>query len=707
MDTMKNANDEMSPRLKELQRENKKLIRKIKKYEDIIERGKATSNTKRNIDNVLSAERIKLEKYMNLLLGNSPEMVLFFDQMGRLVYSTDTFLKNTHIANYGLINARTLREVFQMFADDQWIKTIEQHYEEAISNKETVTLDEEADFGNDNNISSYKIRFTPMLGDNHEVEGMLILFHDITAELKAKDAALQSSLAKSNFLANMSHEMRTPLNAIIGMTHIGTNSNDVTKKDYSLKKISDASNHLLGVINDVLDMSKIEMNKLELSYTNFDFEKMLIKVTNLVNFNVEKKSQNFIVNLDEKIPPFLFSDEQRLAQVITNLLSNAVKFTAEGGTIHLSAMKIDEDKADGVNYIDISVKDNGIGITGEQKERLFGSFEQADNSISRKYGGTGLGLTISKKIVEMMGGEMKVESESGLGSTFSFTIPVKTGHGTVQQHLSKGISWSNVRILAIDESKETRDCFLNTANTIGFHCDVAKNPSQALKFLDEPDDKYDIIFVDWKNSDMDSIELTRNIKNKHNKKSVVVIISTTEWNNVESEARQAGVDAFIPKPLFKSTLIDVINDCISIDEHMKNAGMETFVDKSDMEGITILLAEDIEINREIVLGLFEGTGVNIDIAENGKVAYQRFEKNPDKYDVIFMDIHMPELDGYEATRLIRAMDIPKAKSIPIIAMTANVFSKDIKKCMDVGMNDHVGKPLDVDEVMEKLKLQIL
>lgn len=707
MEEKKLSLDELEAELKLAKRENKKLNRTIRRYEDIIQRGKATSNAKKNIESVLSAERLKLEKYMSLLLENSPEMVLLFDQTGRFIYSTDVFLTNTHIANYGLINARTLREVFTLFADDQWIDKIEGYYKEAIDKKKTVTVDEAVDVSNNNNMRNYKIIFTPMISENGDVEGMMILFHDITAELQAKEAALQSSSAKSDFLANMSHEMRTPLNAVIGMTHIGSTTNNMEKKDYCLKKISEASTHLLGVINDVLDMSKIEMNKLELSFTDFDFEKMLVRVTNLVNFNVEKKNQTFIANIDKSIPPYVYTDEQRFAQVITNLLSNAVKFTPEHGTIKLAANKVGEDKSKNINYINISVSDTGIGITDDQRKRLFSSFEQADNSISRKYGGTGLGLTISKKIVDLMGGEFKVESTPGEGSTFSFLIPVKTGEGIVSTKLPKGVSWSNIRILAIDDSPEIRDYFASTAQAIGFHCDIAENATETMKLLEEnSNQKYDVIFVDWKLPGMNGIELTKEIKEKYNKEAVVIMISATEWHNIEPDARRAGINGFIQKPLFTSTLTDSINECISIDDHMKSAGMDTFNDKSGLEGIRILLAEDIEINREIVIGLFEGTGVAIDTAENGRQAYTLFKNNPDKYDAIFMDIHMPEMDGYESTRLIRALGTAKSRSVPIIAMTANVFSKDIEKCLKVGMNDHVGKPLDVDEVMEKLRRQL-
>jgi CheY-like chemotaxis protein len=410
------------------------------------------------------------------------------------------------------------------------------------------------------------------------------------------------------------------------------------------------------------------------------------------------------VHIDSAIPHFVYADELRLSQVITNLLSNAVKFTHEGGQIRLSANKIGEDKDNQVSYVQISVSDTGIGIPQEQMSRLFTSFEQADNSIARKYGGTGLGLAISKKIVELMSGTLTVDSVVGQGSTFSFMIPMKKGVGISKLTLAKGIGWSNLRVLAVDDAEETRDYFLATSSALGFQCDVAKDGYEALKMVDS-NEPYDVIFIDWRMPGMNGLDVAEKIKSKYGDKVVIIMISAVEWSEIEEKARVAGVNSFLPKPLFTSALVDSINECITVEEHLEQTG--NIADEGDdYEDINILLAEDIEINREIVLGIFDGTGAEITEVENGVDAVREFEAHPEKYDVIFMDIHMPEMDGYEATERIRALDTPKARTVPIIAMTANVFSKDIEKCLSVGMNDHVGKPLDVDEVMKKLRLQL-
>jgi len=397
----------------------------------------------------------------------------------------------------------------------------------------------------------------------------------------AKNKSDTENKHKSAFLANMSHEIRTPMNAIIGMIRIGRCAPDLERKDYCFTKIEDAANHLLGVINDILDMSKIEANKFDLSPVEFNFEEMIRRVVNVNNFRIDEKYQEFALQIDPSIPVTLIGDDNRIAQVIANLLGNAIKFTPERGIISLAASLAGEEK--GVCTLQISVSDNGIGIKPEQKEKIFQSFEQAESSTTRKYGGTGLGLAISKRIVEMMGGRIWVESEFGRGSNFTFTIQVK--RGTVKESSAKDKR----------QNKET----------------------------------------------------------------------------------PAG----------------------------------------DIEGIfagrRVLLAEDVEINREIIQALLEPTQLEIDFAENGAEAVRKFSEAPNKYDMIFMDIQMPEMDGYEATRRIRALEaklrndnkvlLERPMGVPIIAMTANVFREDIERCLHAGMNSHIGKPVNFDEVITKLR----
>ena len=401
-----------------------------------------------------------------------------------------------------------------------------------------------------------------------------LLRNEMTQELaSALDRAQSASKAKSNFLSNMSHEIRTPLNAIIGMTTIGKSAAEIEKKDYAFTKIDGASSHLLGVINDVLDMSKIEADKFELSHVDFDFEKMLQKAVNFIGFRLSENSQKLTVNLDPNVPQRMIGDDQRLAQVITNLLSNAVKFTPELGSIVMNVDYMGEEN--GLCIIKIRVEDNGIGITREQQERLFNSFEQAESSTSRKFGGTGLGLAISKRIIELMNGEIWVESELGRGAAFTFVV----------------------RLVSV--------------------------PHETYK----------------------------------------------------------------PKPAERKA------DADSADAAGRG---------ESLEGYCILLAEDVEINREIVIALLEPTLVEIECAVNGTEAVRAFCENPERYDLIFMDLQMPEMDGLTATQEIRALDFEKAKTIPIVAMTANVFKEDVEKCIAAGMNNHIGKPIDYDDMLAML-----
>jgi signal transduction histidine kinase/DNA-binding response OmpR family regulator len=524
-----------------------------------------------------------------------------------------------------------------------------------------------------------------------------IIRNRMTLDLaRAQSEAEAASKAKSDFLSNMSHEIRTPMNAIIGMTSIGRSADGAERKDYAFDKIGDASTHLLGVINDILDMSKIEANKLELSYDEFVFEKVLKKVVDINNFRIEEKRQNFRVHIDRAIPRTLIGDDQRLTQVITNLVSNAVKFTPEGGDIRIDATLAGE--ADGLCTLRIGVTDTGIGISREQQARLFSSFQQAESGTSRKFGGTGLGLAISKRIVEMMGGRIWIESEVGHGSVFAFTIRAKRGAAARQGLLPPDVNWENLRIFAIDDDKDIRAYFTQLAQRIGVYCDTASSGEEACAAMAQSEDAYDICFVDWKLPGIDGIELTRRIKADKGGKSVVVMISSADRSVIEDEGRRAGVDKFLSKPLFPSSVIDCINECLNISENVVEAESPAAVEY-DFADRCVLLAEDAEINREIVLALLEPTRLRIECAENGAVAVRLFAENPERYDLIFMDVQMPEMDGYEATRRIRALDAPNAATVPIIAMTANVFREDVEKCLEAGMNGHIGKPLDIDEVL--------
>ena len=517
-----------------------------------------------------------------------------------------------------------------------------------------------------------------------------------------KEIAEKGSRAKSDFLSHMSHEIRTPLNAIIGMINIGLNTGDFEKKNYCLRRADSASKHLLGIVNDILDMSKIESDIFELSYNEIDFEEMLMNIINVANVRAEEKKQTLIININKNVPNFIESDELHLSQVITNLLSNAVKFTPEKGMVTLNIEKISE-TGDEIE-LQVEVIDTGIGISKEQQSRIFVPFFQVDASIKKNYGGTGLGLVITKKIVNMMGGDIFLESEPQMGSKFKFTIKAKKLSEKPRANLSKNIDKGEIRILAVDGSAEIRKYFKNVMRNFRLYCDVAANGAEALELINHKNMIYNMFFIDWKLPDMDGINLTNKIKAIYTDNSVVVMSSMADWHLIEKKAVASGVKCSTYKPLFPSKLIDAINTCMgeTMKETAYTANKELIRKHYDFSHHRILIAEDVEINREIMSAILEETEISVEFAENGKTAVGMFVDDPEKYSLILMDINMPIMDGYEAARLIRSLDVPRAASIPILAMTANVFKEDIEKCLASGMNDHTGKPIDTSALFGML-----
>ncbi|MCL2565722.1 MAG: response regulator [Defluviitaleaceae bacterium] len=641
-------------------------------------------------------ERHLQYEYNTLLLENAPNMIFILDFGMRFRLGSRAFLQFLGCEDPGLLIGLSFEELFGDVMPDDWVKSTYTLFSSAMKDRKLIQYNDEMMISQERKV--FSVAVGPAIDSAGNIMGLICLIHDSTELVSMKETAEAATQAKSSFLANMSHEIRTPMNAIIGMTNIGQTAVDMERMVYCFSKIETASKHLLGIINDVLDISKIETGKFELSPVSFSFEKVLQKAADVINFRVDERRQKFYINIDQDIPDTLIGDDQRLIQIITNLLSNAVKFTPDEGTIRLDSKLICEEC--GICRIQISIEDTGIGITEEQKARLFRSFEQADASTTRRFGGTGLGLAISKRIVELMGGDIWVESEPDTGSKFIFNILMERDTTVKKQLLDSSINWKNIRVFAVDDEPEIREFFMAFFEHLEIGCTVAASGEQAVEIL-EADNDYNIYFIDWKLTGMNGIELAKKIQEKAAQNSIVILFSSIDWSYIKDEAEAAGIDKFLPKPLFPSAILEIINECIGIKNEVKEEDLIGQID--DFSGKTIILAEDVEINREIVLALLEPTNLIIDCAENGIEAVELFTKAPDKYDMIFMDIQMPEMDGYEATQTIRALDIDRAKTIPIIAMTANVFREDVEKCMAAGMNDHVGKPIDFDEVLERLR----
>ena len=511
-----------------------------------------------------------------------------------------------------------------------------------------------------------------------------------------------ASRAKTDFLSSMSHEMRTPMNAIIGMAKIAEKANDINRLRYCLNAISASSTHLLGLINDILDMSKIEAGKLELHNAPLDIEKMLMQICNMILDKTEQKSQTLHVFLDSGMHFNYSGDELRLSQVITNLLSNAVKFTPDGGVISISVRE--ERKNDKTSMLRFSIADNGIGMTQEQVARLFSAFTQANGEITKKFGGTGLGLAISKSIVEKMNGKIWVESEQDKGSTFIFEVELESMPQVETTRTLLGHVASEVKALVIDNDNAQGKHLSNIITSFGIHCDTAQHIEEAQEFLNTAGANYtpyNVIFINP--SPTDVLGSIRQIWLSVDARSIVIISSFLKWNRIEDKLGKMGITRVIAKPIFPSAVLNSISDVLGNALIQVNMPENKVEKRVDLSGIRILLVEDVDINREVFISLLEDTGITIESAENGLQAVEMFGNNPEKYDAIIMDIQMPVMDGYEATRIIRQLPVPEALTVPIIAMTANAFREDVEKCLESGMSDHSVKPIDVEDIIEKIR----
>ena len=522
----------------------------------------------------------------------------------------------------------------------------------------------------------------------------------------AKQRAEEATRAKSLFLANMSHEIRTPMNAVIGMAHLALRTELTPRQRDYVQKIHDAGVALLGVINDILDFSKIEAGKLDMEQTDFRFDDVLGSLSTVVSQKAHDKGLELLFHTPPMLHQHLIGDPLRLGQVLVNLINNAIKFT-EQGQITVETLQVEQ--IGGRVKLEFTVSDTGIGMNEEQQSRLFQAFTQADGSTTRKYGGTGLGLTISKRLVAMMGGTIWVESTLGQGSTFHFTAWLGLSEERPSRRFILPTALNGLRALVVDDNAAARDILSEALEAAMLRVTAVASGREALAEVEAADreDPYQIVFMDWKMTGMDGIETTERLKYSSALKTIPRIVMVTAFGREEVRVRAeaAGIDGFLVKPISNSLLLDTLVALFTPGNGEAQAAVrlhpETPVVR--LEGIWVLLAEDNEVNQQIAVELLESAGARVAVADNGRQAVERLLASLDQepFDLVLMDLQMPNMDGFEATRLIRA-DV-RFKDLPIIAMTAHAMVEERQHCLEVGMNDHIAKPIDPDALFQTLQ----
>ncbi len=518
---------------------------------------------------------------------------------------------------------------------------------------------------------------------------------------EARRDAEHANRAKSEFLSNMSHDIRTPMNAIVGMTAIAiANIGNADQVQHCLKKIALSSKHLLGLINDVLDMSKIESGKMTLNMDQVSLREVVDSIVSICQPQVKAKHQHFDVFIHDISTENVLCDSVRLNQVLLNLMSNAIKFTPEEGRIHMALYEEPSPKGDDFVRIHIQVKDNGIGMSEEFQKHIFDSFSREDSARVHRTEGTGLGMTITKYIVvDAMGGDIRVNSEQGGGTEFGITLDMEKA-----LVLEEDMILPDWNMLVVDDDQQLCESTVSSLNSIGVKAewtlDGESAVSMAVKRHHRGDD-YHIILLDWKLPGMDGIATAHSLRQELGDDIPILLISAYDWAEIEHDAREAGITGFISKPLFKSTLFNSLRQFADLPE-MEEAEKPQERHR-DLSGTHILLAEDNELNWEIASELLGEEGLILDWAENGQICVEKFQASPvGFYDAILMDVRMPVMGGYEATQVIRGMEDRPDHDLPIIAMTADAFAEDVKRSLDCGMNGHIAKPIDIQEVIRLL-----
>ena len=518
----------------------------------------------------------------------------------------------------------------------------------------------------------------------------------------ALKVAERASEAKSSFLSSMSHEIRTPMNAIIGLDNIALNDPETPEhtRDY-LRKIGSSAEHLLTLVNDILDMSRIESGRMVLKNEEFSFAQLLEAINTLFSGQCEERGLDYQCHINGEVDNNYIGDNMKLRQVLINILGNAVKFTPRGGSVQMDVERTAH--FDGQSTLRFTISDTGIGMSEEFLPHIFDTFAQEDASATSKYGSSGLGMAITKSFVEMMNGDIEVRSVKGEGSTFVVTVTLADA-----PHAGEGDSYADIhpqdmRVLVVDDDPVACEHAKLVLEGAGIASEIAKSGAEAVEMVRLRHARrkpYNLILVDWQMPEMDGVETTRQIRAIIGNESAIVILTAYQWDEVLEEATQAGVDSFIPKPLFVETVIEEFKFAMKRKGILVGEGGH----KADLKGRRILLAEDMQVNAEIMMMILKMREMEVDLAENGRIAVDSFGSHePGYYDAILMDMRMPEMDGLEATRTIRAMDRPDAREIPIIALTANAFDEDVQRSLQAGLNAHLTKPVQPESLFETLE----
>jgi signal transduction histidine kinase/CheY-like chemotaxis protein len=516
---------------------------------------------------------------------------------------------------------------------------------------------------------------------------------------EALSAAEDANKAKTAFLSNMSHEIRTPMNAIIGLNNIAMNDPTASDKvkEY-LSKIGDSAQHLLGIINDILDMSRIESGRMTIKKEEFSFAKALEQVNTIVSGQCRDKGLIYDCRITGQVDDTYVGDAMKLKQVMINILGNAVKFTPEGGTVRFV---IEEGpRYDGQATLRFIISDTGIGMSKEFLPHIFDAFSQEDSSTTSRYGSTGLGMPITKSIVELMNGHIEVESEKGKGTVFTVTVTLGESDRKNLRNEEDDLVSHDMSVLVIDDDKIALEHAEIILGQVGVNCDTAESGWEGVdkvRIRHGRREDYDLLLIDWKMPEMDGVETTKRIREIVGHDTPIIILTSFNWEEVEDEAKEAGVDTFVSKPLFAENVMDEFREAF----RRKHKVLE---EKTvDLKGRRVLLAEDVAVNAEIMMMVLAMREMEVDLAENGRIAVDLFEGHePGYYDAILMDMRMPEMDGLEATKVIRASDHADAKTIPIIALTANAFDEDVQRSMQAGLNAHLSKPVEPEALFDTL-----